>query len=740
MIMGIKNSFEKKLLALVAIFSIIISGTACRGKQKGTPEERIIGKYGYQGAYLDLPEKDGYSLYDLGDIFFSDGEYCLSAVYVHSDEKTGNQEFVTDILSVGQNGQISYVLEITKLQMVQAVFEQEYAFLAYSDQDLLAVQEGKMNEADICTDLVFFDKKTGDTTRVIQPKMHAKEVFSVSDGIVLVGSQNIAKYSYEGALQSEIQISLVPQETRVFEDSGNTYLVTGDEWESSYYKLDFSTNRAEFIISSQNLGNDAEYCFGKYLFGLEGEYKVNLGTLQVETLARWNEVDIRPEKQSGTHQEYVGVDDTKFAIKRLYPDGTGDVGFFTYDNTVNQNRTEIVVGGYGVYTDEMLKWAVYTFNTNNDQYRVVLEDYADKFSYSSPQEAQMARLKMLKYFNEGHSPDIFYGDWFDYQYLGEAGMVMDLAPFFNSDPVIGLDSFLPSIQNILLQDGEHCYSVFSSFTTGGYWGLKREFPVNQVSLADIRNRCVESKKRFTSDQSAPSIAGEALLYNFARLWGAYGTEKIISRQDLEELLECTIELGIDPEVSWGSIASTEQVYNGQYYLASSGPVDVYSFSIEEKKAKESIVFVGYPSFNSSVHLVLPRSLVGISSSTRYPEECWSFIRELILPGIQKKVPQSGQIPVNRDAFELMLQSVMDPNGVEDGDMRVFVSGKEKLKADVIEDYREFIDSLDTIRTIDWGAYNIICEEVTSYYTQGRSVKQIAETLDDRLSLYVEENY
>ena len=160
----------------------------------------------------------------------------------------------------------------------------------------------------------------------------------------------------------------------------------------------------------------------------------------------------------------------------------------------------------------------------------------------------------------------------------------------------------------------------------------------------------------------------------------------------------------------------------------------------EKKAKESIIFVGYPSFNSSVHLVLPRSLVGISSSTRYPEECWSFIRELILPGIQKKVPQSGQIPVNRDAFELMLQSVMDPNGVADGDMRVFVSGKEKLKADVIEDYREFIDSLDTIRTIDWGAYNIICEEVTSYYTQGRSVKQIAETLDARLSLYVEENY
>ena len=156
----------------------------------------------------------------------------------------------------------------------------------------------------------------------------------------------------------------------------------------------------------------------EYLFGLEGEYKVNLGTLQVETLARWNEVDIRPEKQSGTHQEYVGVDDTKFAIKRLYPDGTGDVGFFTYDNTVNQNRTEIVVGGYGVYTDEMLKWAVYTFNTNNDQYRVVLEDFCGQVFIFFAARSSDGKIENAKVFNEGHSPDIFYGDWFDYRYLG----------------------------------------------------------------------------------------------------------------------------------------------------------------------------------------------------------------------------------------------------------------------------------------------------------------------------------
>ena len=42
--------------------------------------------------------------------------------------------------------------------------------------------------------------------------------------------------------------------------------------------------------------------------------------------------------------------------------------------------------------------------------------------------------------------------------------------------------------------------------------------------------------------------------------------------------------------------------------------------------------------------------------------------------------------------------------------------------------------------MDWGAYNIICEEIASYYTQNRSVEQIAETLDARLTLYIQENY
>ena len=117
-----------------------------------------------------------------------------------------------------------------------------------------------------------------------------------------------------------------------------------------------------------------------------------------------------------------------------------------------------------------------------------------------------------------------------------------------------------------------------------------------------------------------------------------------------------------------------------------------------------------------------------------------FIRKLILPDIQKKVVQSGNIPVRNEVLEMMYQSAMDPNSVIDEDMRRFVLDKSAVSEETIEEHKRMIDSIDTIRTMDWGAYNIICEEIASYYTQDRSVEQIADTLDARLSLYVQENY
>ena len=65
---------------------------------------------------------------------------------------------------------------------------------------------------------------------------------------------------------------------------------------------------------------------------------------------------------------------------------------------------------------------------------------------------------------------------------------------------------------------------------------------------------------------------------------------------------------------------------------------------------------------------------------------------------------------------------------------------ESVKQEIIDAYLEIISSADTIETQDYGIYDIICDEINSYYTQSRSPEQIVTTLDQRLTLYCQENY
>ncbi len=739
----IKQFFVDAVLVLLFVFVLLLPLTSCRNKTAKDNSVRTEGLYGYAGFYLDLPAKEGYTLFDIGEVFLDDGKYCVSAVYSHYEEKTGEQKYITDILTINEEGQVIFTLEITKMQVVRAVVGQEYAFFAYSDQDLLDVRNGKKDPTELRADLVFFNKSNGSTTRIIHPGMKADSIFSLSDGFIVTGENKIEKYSSDGLLKSSIQTDFTMHQnaTSVFEDGENVFLLTSsDECVSDYYKLDFISARAEHVIGTDSLSDDIETCSGSYFFSPYGEYKVNLEKMQIQTLALWNEIDIRPAKMSDSGQQYIALDDTHFAIKNLYMDGTGDIGFFKYDNSQNADRIKIVLGGYEAFADESLQWAIYNFNTKNDKYRIVVEDYSKDFSYLTPQEAQTAKLKLLKYFNEGNSPDIFYGEKFDYEYFGRSGMVMDLIPFFDKDSQLDLSDLLPGVKKSLTPDGEHCYSLFSSFQLSGYYGLKSDFPNNQVSLSYIRNLSKDTGRPVTSSQSAPCIAVESLSYNFYKYWGAYEENKSISGDEVERFVSTVIDLGIDPSVSWGSICSLQEVYNGQYYLANYGPNDIFELSREERNAHDRITYVGFPSLEGSVHLIHPKGLVGISSSTKFPEQCWDFIRELIMPETQKKAVMTHSVPVNSDVFELMCRCASNPDSVSDEDMKRFVKGHTAVTQEVIEDYTEIVNSVDTICAIDWGAYNIISEEISSYYTQKRTVKQIAETLDARLTLYVQENY
>ena len=83
---------------------------------------------------------------------------------------------------------------------------------------------------------------------------------------------------------------------------------------------------------------------------------------------------------------------------------------------------------------------------------------------------------------------------------------------------------------------------------------------------------------------------------------------------------------------------------------------------------------------------------------------------------------------------------MHPDSVSDVVLKDYIRNKKAIDQDTLKNFLETISQVDTVATYDWGIFDIIYNEINSYYSQNRSPEQIADTLEKRLTLYMQENY
>lgn len=63
-----------------------------------------------------------------------------------------------------------------------------------------------------------------------------------------------------------------------------------------------------------------------------------------------------------------------------------------------------------------------------------------------------------------------------------------------------------------------------------------------------------------------------------------------------------------------------------------------------------------------------------------------------------------------------------------------------MSADLADSYLAQINAADKVQIYDWGLWNITVDEVTTYYSQGKSIEDVADALYSRYLVYAEENY
>ncbi|MBR5975681.1 MAG: hypothetical protein IK020_10935 [Clostridiales bacterium] len=723
----------KKALSWCILVPFLLSPCGCKNKKETVHYDS--GAYSSQSFVL--PEKEGCVTY-LQSVLPDGENYCVSAVYTQFDQQDEVIGRTTDIYTLNDKGEIVYTLELLGSQAPCSVLENEYVFLGYKNEDLENNPDNLMN---LNRTAVFLDKKTGEPTKTIETDFDPWYVTPISDGFVIVGASTINRYSKEGVLLKSLKpgFSCYTERDGFFEENGKFYVVEDlGMMNIMYHEVDFDTGVCPPLAGNKDIGIDGRlYISGQYFFNTDGEYKVDLQNMKVKCLADWNCIDIRPPmKNLYSPAGYHRMDDERFAISYEYSDDTVEVMLFRFDPSVDRSQVETIkIGGYGVYNDQILQWVVYTFNVSNKDYRVVLEEYGKRFFEGlTSEERRKSTLNLMQYFHDGNAPDIFYGTRFDYEYMGRNGMVIDITEYLKKDE--GALLVLTDTVSKLVCDGSGaCYELFSGYQMYGNYALRSVTDaVSDTSVFSLFQYAQKHEFNYSMD-AASDIVDEGIRYNFADLWGAYDGTRKVTHEELVELVSDVLSL----PVSQMNVAGYDDVLDGRTMMMPSGVYSYYFFSDILSRSKD-FRFIGYPSIHDSVYLAVPQCSLAISTTAKNKDKCWEVLSMLLGENVQKQTVSSGAIPVTQDALDTLCDIVMHPDDVDDEVLETFVRKDEPANQETVDLFLSTISKANAIQTVDWGVYGIISEEINSYYTQDRSPEQIAETLEKRLTLYMQENY
>lgn len=735
----ISQRFLSILLCVPVILSMSLSG--CKIRKNET--ETVAGSDQYLCSVFDIPMRENYEI-AYSNVLMDENKYCISVLY----KEINASSCLTDIFTLDEEGKIQYVLEMPGSQMPSAVFSDEYAYIGARSAE---VKEARDDVSNLEFTAVFFGKDNGEVTRTVSTDFTPISIETVSDGFVIGGSNDVAKYNSDGILLSTAHADcMISYGESFFEDDGECYFVEQnyDDFSMVIHRIDFDNGICKKVVSNKEVSEYNPRFQGKYCFESDGEYALNFNTLTLDKVVDWNCVDIRPQKKALRNtEEYIPIDDTHFAISYLYSDGSSEVLLFSYDDSVRASqKIKITIGGCGVFEDIPLKWLVYQFNTSNTEYRVVLDELGRFFSGVEIDQVQRGQLSLLKYFEDGHTPDIFYGYYFDYDYMGRNGMVTDLKPYLDASPEL-LGGLTDTARSLMVNKDDTCYQIFASYWMNGSIGLKSHFPQgNNVSVFEINQKAEDLTMPIYSewDGTAENIVESAIFNDYMNLWGIYDKEKKVTTDDLKALLDLAVDSQASLPDNSGS-ADIRGIANDYCLLCGATVFDLPLFARLEREYNERICFVGSPSFAGSVHLAMPSCCLALSTTANNPEVCWQLMSGLFSSDVQKMVVAIGEVPVNHEVLDMVCNAFLYPETVSDETIESLVAqgkvlGQTTLTQEIVDDYLEAVYSADTISFQDRRLYLIIREEVNSYYTQNRSTSQIAETLMQRLDLYANENY
>ncbi|PXV86723.1 carbohydrate ABC transporter substrate-binding protein (CUT1 family) [Lachnotalea glycerini] len=473
-------------------------------------------------------------------------------------------------------------------------------------------------------------------------------------------------------------------------------------------------------------------------------FNYDFDTQKSEEILNWIDSDI----DSDNIVAVSVLDDGRiFALTRNNTEENSSTEMIYLTKTASSEVTQKTIITYGtVYMSSRVRSEIINFNKTNEKYRIQPKEYG-----SDDYEAGMAQMNSD--IVSGNSPDIIDLSSGSTNLYIEKGVLEDLYPYFDNDTELKKEDYVENVLKAYERDGK-LYAILPSFSLSTIIGKTADVGDKQGWTLDDMIALVNSKPEGTE------VFQYATKDSILTILCMYGMDQFVDWQTgkcsfdsdtFMKLLEFANTFKSEFNYDENEPSEVSKIRDGSLLLSLTDIGDVQTYQIYETMFGEPINCVGYPTQEGTgTAISIGGILLGISSKSSNKEGAWEFVKRFLTSDYQNS-SDVYSFPILKTALDAKFQEAMTPEyyvdengnqteatktswGFGDVNLEVYAATQEQVDA-----VKSLIDSADSAYEYNEEMFSIITEEAAAFFAGQKDAKAVADVIQSRVQIYVNEN-
>lgn len=511
----------------------------------------------------------------------------------------------------------------------------------------------------------------------------------------------------------------------ITENDGNGNIT--NLWTVNYEEKELENNCSDFPPADV-LYQNAEGNF--VLHDGVSVYEYDVRSREAEKLFTWLDCDMNGLYVTGFGEMSDGRITAVFQDWQSHDSGLAVINRISADQVIP--KQEIVLGM--MFPDLDIEAAVTKFNKRNQDYHVTIRYYVDQ-NNGSETAVSDALIRLNIDIASDNCPDILNLDRINVKQLADKGVFEDLIPYLEQGSVDRSDLLENIVENYTFDDKLICipdsFAIRTIVGSRALVGEEMGWTLDEmIALADDHPDAELFDKTYKE-----GMLEYCLAYNMDNFVDWETGSCNFDTDEFKRLLRFAAQFPDMEDIMYDDTddenqpSTFERIRNGEVLLCNTviNQLDEIQYYVEMFDGP--VTCIGYPNAEGrSESILVPFGTYAITSKSNVKEGAWAFLESYLTR--ENPLSRPG-FPYSRSELEHMAAS-----------QSIHITGTYEYRTPTQEEIDIVLELIEITRLgsdNDEQIMNIIGEDAATFFQGQKSVDEVAETIQRRVTVYVSEN-